>query len=555
MIENENLYFLQGGKEMGQLFREKNWELTSMGPATGWPQSLRTTLDIMLHSLFPMFLFWGDEHICFYNDAYRPSLGNQGKHPSILGQRAEEAWPEIWSDIQPMIDKVMTSSEAVWHEDRLLPIFRNGQMENVYWTFCNSSVRNGAGIPMGVLVVCRETTEQVKTQEQLADSEQRFRELADQSPMWIWMTDVQINIKYANPELLEFIGIKKVSDFTGQVWKDNVHPEDIEIVNKGFGNAVEKSTDFSIDFRIRKASTGIYEWFTIKGVPRFERKTLTGFIGTGMNIHRQKTFSEQLRKEVQMRTKELVDINEELEIANKELQAFTYISSHDLQEPLRKIQTFSSLLLDNEFKRLSEKGKDQFERMASAAKRMQVLINDLLAYSRLEMEDRKFETMDLSQIFEKVKADLSDEIEQKDAIVELVNSCKIDIVHFQFRQLLYNLISNSLKYSREGRSPVIRIESDIVDPSQLPQKVTLPATEYVKVRITDNGIGFDNAYSEKIFEVFQRLHGREKYKGTGVGLAIAKKIVENHKGFIKAKGTPDNGASFEIFIPQNHSLA
>jgi len=555
MIENDNLYFLQGGKEMGKLFREKNWELTLLGPATGWPQSLRTTLDIMLHSLSPMFLFWGDDHICFYNDAYRPSLGIQGKHPSILGQRAEEAWPEIWSDIQPMIEKVMTTGEAIWHEDRLLPIFRNGQMEDVYWTFCYSSVRNGSGIPIGVLVVCRETTEQLKTQERLAESEQRFRELADKSPMWIWMTDANINIKYANPELLKFIGVEKVSDFTGQVWRDNVHPDDIEIVNGGFANAVEKSTDFTIDFRIRKAATGIYEWFTIKGVPRFERKVLTGFIGTGMNIHRQKTFSEQLRKEVRMRTKELVDINQELETANKELQAFTYISSHDLQEPLRKIQTFCSLLLDNEFERLSEKGRYQFERMASAAKRMQALINDLLAYSRLEMEDRKFETMNLSQIFEKVKADLSDEIEQKNATVELVNSFEIDVVHFQFRQLLYNLISNSLKYSSEGKSPVIRVESGLADPSELPRKDTLQALEYVKVKITDNGIGFDNAYSEKIFEVFHRLHGKEKYRGTGVGLAIAKKIVENHKGFIKAEGTPYNGASFEIFIPKIHSSA
>lgn len=125
---------------MGGLLRAKDWAATPMGPTQDWPQSLRTTLDILLRSLFPMFLFWGDERICFYNDAYRPSLGENGKHPSILGKGAREAFPEIWDQIGPMLGHVMDSGEAVWHEDRLLPIFRNGSIEDVYWTFCHSPV-------------------------------------------------------------------------------------------------------------------------------------------------------------------------------------------------------------------------------------------------------------------------------------------------------------------------------------------------------------------------------------------------------------------------------
>jgi light-regulated signal transduction histidine kinase (bacteriophytochrome) len=250
-----------------------------------------------------------------------------------------------------------------------------------------------------------------------------------------------------------------------------------------------------------------------------------------------------------MRTKELADANAELEKSNNELKSFAYISSHDLQEPLRKIQTFSSLLLASEYERLSEKGKDRFERMQSAANRMQTLINDLLAYSRLNNEQSSSGTMDLASIVKEVKADFADELKSKDAKVKIGNICEIEVVHFQFRQLLHNLISNSLKYPKNNEPPVIRIEGDHVASSDIMDGRALPGKKYVRIRVADNGIGFDNDYSERIFEVFQRLHGREKYRGTGVGLAIVKKIAENHNGFVTAKGEPDKGAVFEIFLP------
>ena len=262
-------------------------------------------------------------------------------------------------------------------------------MEDAYWTFAYSPVHNGSGIPAGVLAVCTETTAAVRAKERLMESEHRFRELADLAPMWIWITDADVNVEYANRELLRYIGIDNVSDFTGQVWEDIVHPDDIGTVYKGFGEAVEERRGFSLEYRVRRAETGIYEWFTVKGVPRFDGKHLAGFIGTGMNVHRQRTFSEQLRREVDMRTRELEDTNRELANSNKELQSFAYISSHDLQEPLRKIQTFCSILLAEEYGRLSEKGKTRFDRMQSAAKRMQVLINDLLAYSRLDIRGER----------------------------------------------------------------------------------------------------------------------------------------------------------------------
>src|SRR6478609_9711728 len=156
-----NLKFLAGGGEMGELTRQKDWSKTPVGSPETWPQSLRTTLSIILNSKFPMFLWWGPELTCFYNDAYRPSLGQNGKHPSILGQRAEDAWPEIWTIIKPLIDQVLRGDEATWSEDQLIPIFRNGKLDDVYWTFSYSPVKDESDKVAGVLVTCTETTEKI----------------------------------------------------------------------------------------------------------------------------------------------------------------------------------------------------------------------------------------------------------------------------------------------------------------------------------------------------------------------------------------------------------
>ena len=146
---------------MGKLTREKDWEKTKMGSPESWPPSIRPILSLLLNSKVPMFLFWGEDRICFYNDAYRPSLGDDGKHPDILGMDAPSAWPEIWETIQPLLKKVFDNGESLWLEDQLIPIYRNGQMEEVYWTFGYSPVLGDYGKIEGVFVTCTETTKTV----------------------------------------------------------------------------------------------------------------------------------------------------------------------------------------------------------------------------------------------------------------------------------------------------------------------------------------------------------------------------------------------------------
>ena len=242
--------------------------------------------------------------------------------------------------------------------------------------------------------------------------------------------------------------------------------------------------------------------------------------------------------------------NNELQKMNKELEAFTYISSHDLQEPLRKIQTFAGRIIEKEKQNLSESGKDYFRRMQEAAIRMQTLIQDLLSFSRLATTDRKFEVTDLTDIANDIKFEFTEVIESKNATIEVGKLCTINIIPFQFRQLLQNLISNALKFSKSDVPSHIIIKSKIAKGEELSNKKLEPDKEYCHISVSDNGIGFEPEYSEKIFQIFQRLHGKEQYPGTGIGLSIVKKIVENHKGFIKATSQLGVGTRFSIYLPE-----
>ncbi|WP_291963111.1 PAS domain-containing sensor histidine kinase [Maribacter sp.] len=547
---NKKFHFLDDGGEMGRLMREKDWSLTPLGTPDGWPHNLRTTLNIMLNSPFPMFLFWGDTLKSFYNDAYRPILGNDGKHPKILGLNGKQAWSESWSDVEPMLKIVTENGESIWKENLMVPIFRNGRMEDVYWTFSYSPVKNEEGEVSGVLVIVTDTTEAVLAERRLKESERRFREVANLSPVWIWITDNDINIQYSNRALLNYVGIEKEADFTGKVWKEVVHPDDLDIIYEGFGKAVADETDFTLEYRVRRKETGKYEWFKVLGVPKFEEKKMVGFIGTAMNIDKQKSFADELKKEVNIRTKELADSNSKLEAMNKELQSFAYISSHDLQEPLRKIQMFAEVLMDKEYDKLSTSGKAKFEKIQSAAKRMQSLINDLLSYSRTDTENRVFEVIDLKELVEDVKNDLGEELKKKEGKITLLRSCELEVVPFQFRQLMYNLLSNAVKYSKNDISPNVTIDTEIITNAKSVDVGLKNNKEYVKITITDNGIGFEEQFAEKIFEVFQRLHSKQEYVGTGIGLAIVKKIVQNHHGVISASGKLNEGSVFEIVLPK-----
>ncbi|MBK9401421.1 MAG: PAS domain S-box protein [Bacteroidetes bacterium] len=274
------------------------------------------------------------------------------------------------------------------------------------------------------------------------------------------------------------------------------------------------------------------------------------------DIQESKKSNRALEKAVKERTMELrlansvlAEKNIELEKMNNELQAFTFVSSHDLQEPLRKIQTFADRILETENKNLTDSGKNYFRYLQTSAERMQALILDLLTFSRINATDRKFKNTQLSKLVDEVLVDLQEQIEEHKAVIELNENCEVYIIPFLFRQVLHNLLTNALKFSKKNIPQHIVIQCQKVHSGEVVELHSLSQGNYSHISISDNGIGFKNEFREKIFEVFQKLHSKDEYAGTGIGLAIVKKIIENHNGVIFATSEINKGSTFDIYIP------
>jgi signal transduction histidine kinase len=412
--------FLSGGGELGELIRHYDWQRTPLGPPQQWPQSLRSMVSLVLLSKFPMVLFWGADYIQFYNDAYRPSLGQVGKHPVALGQAGPTCWPEIWSSFaQPLFERIIETKEAVYSENQLVPIYRNGQQEDAYWTYTYLPVIDEAGQVGGILAIVHETTQSVQTTQHL-----------------------------------------------------------------------------------------------------------------------------------QQRTAELAQANTQLRRLNANLQEFAYVASHDLQEPLRKIQQFGDLLRQA-FAHQPGPGSDYLARMLTAAARMSTLIRDLLAYSRLTTQQPPHQEVSLTELVDEVLTDLEVSIEESNAQIRVNHLPLVQGDRTQLGQLFQNLITNALKFRQAATAPVVEISSQQIAIDDLPTGVKPDpgARAYHRIDVVDNGIGFEEKYVGRIFQVFQRLHGKQQYPGTGIGLAICEKVVLHHGGSITARSQPGQGATFTIYLP------
>jgi len=247
----------------------------------------------------------------------------------------------------------------------------------------------------------------------------------------------------------------------------------------------------------------------------------------------------------------LREFTAQLERSNRELQDFAYVASHDLQEPLRKIVVFGERLKEQGDAKLDEQSRDYLERMQKAASRMQTLINDLLTFSRVTTKARPFTQVDLAQVAREVINDLEGRIELVKGRVEVGTLPLIDAEALQMRQLFQNLIGNALKFRRPDVPPVVKVAAEIIT-GPLPDGGAAVVKKLCRLTVSDNGIGFDEKYLDRIFNVFQRLHSRNEYEGTGMGLAIARKIVLFHHGEITAKSKPGDGATFIVTLPVTH---
>lgn len=403
-------------------------------------------------------------------------------------------------------------------------------------------------------------------QTQTAEALARYRTLTEAIPQIVWNADANGEVSYFNQRWLDYTGLP-IEQAHGRGWMDALHPEDRDRVFAEW-RATVKSREpgsagrFAHEVRLRNAATDEYRWFLTVAVPlRREDGRVDQWIGSMADIHDQKTAAETLERMVRSRTAALVDeiderrraeqqvraVATELERSNAELEQFAYIASHDLQEPLRKIQAFGDRLRNRYRAELPDGGKEYVDRMHSSAARMRRLIDDLLNYSRVTTTARPFQRVDLSELAREVVGDLEERIEQAGATVDVGELPEIDADPSQMRQLFQNLMVNAVKFQRPDVPPVVEIRGEPIL-ERLPGSGDEPVPA-CRITVRDNGIGFDEKYLDRIFQVFQRLHGREEYEGTGVGLAICRKIVERHGGTITARSRVGEGTTFVVTLP------
>jgi PAS domain S-box-containing protein len=395
----------------------------------------------------------------------------------------------------------------------------------------------------GLVGIGRDITTSKLAEEALAHERSLLRTLIDNLPDAVYAKDAAGRKLLVNPADLKNLHyqteaevINKTDfDFFPKEMAEKFWADDQKVIQ---GQPIIDREEYVLD------DAGQKRWLLTSKLPlRDQDGKIVGLVGIGRDITARKLAEDSLRSsEAKLRQSTI-----QLERSNHELQDFAYVASHDLQEPLRKIVVFGERLKDKKIEDLGPEARDYLDRMQKAAGRMQTLINDLLSFSRVTTKARPFAPVDLAEVAADVVNDLEGRIEQVKGRVEIVGTLPvIDAEALQMRQLLQNLTGNALKFRRPEEPPVVKIEAQIVSGGTPPQQLC-------KLMVSDNGIGFDEKYLDRIFNVFQRLHTRAEYEGTGMGLAITRKIALHHGGDITAKSQPGHGATFIVTLPVSHT--
>ncbi|MEE9567184.1 MAG: PAS domain S-box protein [Desulfobacteria bacterium] len=436
-----------------------------------------------------------------------------------LGKKLDYVPEENWPETEVMIDKVKAGESFSDVESRRYT--KDGKILDV--SISAGIFLDGDGIPLGSVHILRNITKRKQVEAALRESEQRHRTVLEASPDPIVVYDMEGRCTNTNPAFTAVFGWtpeerlgKKLDYVPEENW-----PETQIMIEK-----VKAGESFSdVESRRYTKEGEVLDVSISAGIFLDRDRTPVGSVHILRNITKRKQMEERLKETMA-----------ELQRSNTELQQFAYIASHDLQEPLRKIQAFGDRLKSRYTEALDERGRDYLDRTLNAAKRMQALINNLLTLSRITTRAQPFVPVNLADVMEKVLSDLELHIERAGGLVEVGDLSTIDADPTQMRQLFQNLINNGLKFHHPEKKPVVKVYGQSLN-------------EVCQLIVEDNGIGFEEKYKDRIFGIFQRLHGRGQYDGTGVGLAICQKIAERHGGSITAKSSPGQGATFIVTLP------
>jgi two-component system CheB/CheR fusion protein len=386
-----------------------------------------------------------------------------------------------------------------------------------------------------------------KTHEQkLIEQERLFRLLVTSIPQIVWTIDTAGKTDFISQRWEDYTGVSiqdAAPDFASLI-----HPDDVEAVVNNWLVSVQEGTPWTGEYRLRNNRTGQYRWFSGAIAPlKDEHGAITKWIGSAGDIHDQKLIEQELERRVQDRTDKLAETNAQLQQSNRELEQFAYVASHDLQEPLRKVTVYLGLLKTNLTAPVDAKADSYFQKIEKSTARMRTLIKNLLEYSRLDKDQTVFEDVDMNKIMADISVDFEVALAQKSITVTVDNLPVVRGVPHQLNQLFYNLIGNAIKFSKSEPGSAIHIAYEYIEPGSSNEQAG--SGRYHRISVADNGIGFDQQYAMKMFEIFQRLTTVKSVGGHGIGLAICQKIVNHHGGKIWATGIEGVGATFFVQLP------
>ena len=546
-----------GSGEMAARCRAFDWASTPLGPVSGWSQSLRTIVSTVLESRHPMFLWWGPELIQIFNDGYRPSFGTSGRDVAALGARGREHWAEIWDIIGPQIAQVLATGEATWHEDHLVPIERSGVIDEVYWTYGYSPVRDDDGSIKGVLVVVQETTARVQALAALERAREdaelgrtRLSELFRQAPAFIAvLRGPEFVFEVVNDSYYQLVGHRDVVGKPVFVALPEGKGQGYEELLRGVLETGEPFVGREISLKIQRTPGAALEqcYIDLMYTPIRERDgSISGIFAHGVDVTEQ----VRLRRDAESARADADAARKAAEAANRVKGEFLATMSHELRTPLNAIAGYAQLLEMGVHGPVNEAQREALTRIQRSEQYLLSLVNDVLNFAKLEAGRLDYDMTDvrvadvLAAVTPMVEPQLNENkltyyVDIADDVVVRADSDKLE-------QILLNLITNSIKFTDVG-GVSIDIGKRAVDSdgdSAVPAQV-------VFLRVSDSGIGIAADKLDSIFDPFVQInrHLTRAATGTGLGLAISRDLARGMGGDLRVRSTPGKGSSFTVTLP------
>ncbi len=501
---------------------------------------------------FPIGVYVGKEMIIEL--ANQSMINAYGKGDDVIGKSYLHVLPELGNqEIFDQLQGVYSTGIPFHAKNQRVDLVVEGKLQTYYFNYSFTPLLNAAGKVYGVMNTAADVTDLNAAKQKVEESEAQLRSLVMNAPVGICIVKGDPpQVEMVNDAFLEVVCQPREAFANTPYWEVLPHvavdfaPVLANVLKTGI---VFRGEDTEITLVKNQIEERVFVNFVYNPVKEADGKVNKVMIVV-IEVTAQVIARRKIEEAIAERTKELAEANRNLKKSNEELAQFAYIASHDLQEPLRKVSTFSQML-QRSLPEFNESSNFYFARINNSISRMTNLISDVLAYSQLSREDEVYEWIDLQNVVDWVKNDFELLIEQKQAIIQTSNLPTIKAIRHQMSQLISNLISNALKFSSADVKPVITITTSTVKKDELATCLLDQNSVYYNIEFKDNGIGFNQEYATRIFNIFQRLHGKTQYSGTGIGLAICKKIVQNHRGDIYATATKGTGAIFNVILPKN----